>query len=124
MSKKKRETPAGRRHWRDDIVEALDREGAPLDADELASRMQVSRQDRRAFTAALADLAQSGEVVRNRAGAILVARKIALVAGKIEGHPDGFGFLAPDDGGADIYLPFVEMRKALHGDRATVRVTG
>jgi ribonuclease R len=124
VSKKKRETPAGRRHWRDDIVEALEHEGAPLDADELASKMNVSRQDRRAYTAALAELAQSGRVVRNRAGAILVARKIALIAGKISGHPDGFGFLEPDDGGADVYLPFVEMRKALHGDRATVRVNG
>jgi len=124
VSKKKRETLEERRLWRGDIVDALTREGAPLDADELASRMQLERQDRRAFDAALAELVRSGEVVRNRAGALLVAKKIALVAGKIEGHPDGFGFLEPDDGGPDIYLPFVEMRKAMHGDRATVRVTG
>ncbi len=124
MSKKKRETPEERHLWRGDIVEALTREGAPLDADELAARMRLDRQDRRAYDAALTELVRSGEVVRNRAGALLVASKIALTAGKIEGHPDGFGFLEPDDGGPDIYLPFVEMRKAMHGDRATVRVTG
>jgi len=124
VSKKKRETLEESSLWRGDIVEALTRAGAPLGADELASQMQVERRDRRAYEAALAELVRSGEVVRNRAGALLVAKKIALVAGQISGHPDGFGFLEPDDGAADIYLPFVEMRKALHGDRATVRVTG
>ena len=50
-------------------------------------------------------------------------RKLAIVTGRIEGHPDGHGFLVPD--GADapwIALPAVEMRQVLRGDRATVRL--
>jgi len=52
------------------------------------------------------------------------APKPAVVTGRIEGHPDGHGFLVPD-GGADapwIALPAVEMRQVLRGDRATVRL--
>jgi ribonuclease R len=48
----------------------------------------------------------------------------ALATGRIAGHPDGHGFLDPDDGSAGIFLPFAEMRQVLHGDRATVRVSG
>jgi len=52
------------------------------------------------------------------------ATPVALASGRVEGHPDGHGFLVPDDGSATILLPFAEMRQALHGDRARVRVTG
>jgi ribonuclease R len=48
----------------------------------------------------------------------------ARVRGRIEGHPDGHGFLVPDDGGAPVYLSGAEMRQVLHGDRAEVRLTG
>ncbi|MGQ0650857.1 MAG: ribonuclease R, partial [Betaproteobacteria bacterium] len=53
-----------------------------------------------------------------------VAKRIALVAGRVEGHPDGHGFLKPDDGAASVLLPPHEMRSLMHGDRAAVRVTG
>jgi ribonuclease R len=124
VSKRKRESGNGRGLWRDEVVAALERARAPLTRDELADRLGVSRADARAYTAAIKELTRAGELVENRAGALLVAKRIALVAGRVEGHPDGFGFLEPDEGGPSIYLPFVEMRKVLHGDRATVRVNG
>jgi ribonuclease R len=52
------------------------------------------------------------------------ATKLAIATGRIEGHPDGHGFLAPDGGGPSIFLPATEMRQVLDGDRAAVRVTG
>jgi ribonuclease R len=55
------------------------------------------------------------------------APKLAVVTGRIEGHPDGHGFLVPDaaDAGPDapwIALPAIEMRQVLRGDRARVRL--
>jgi ribonuclease R len=44
--------------------------------------------------------------------------------GRIEGHADGHGFLAPEGGEPRIFLPAAEMRQVMHGDRAVVRVTG
>jgi ribonuclease R len=54
------------------------------------------------------------------------AHKPAVVTGRIEGHPDGHGFLVPDaDADAPwISLPAVEMRQVLRGDRVTVRLLG
>ena len=61
-------------------------------------------------------------MVQNRAGALLVAKRIALVAGRVEGHPDGHGFLISEQG--TIVLPAAEMRQLMHGDRVAVRVGG
>jgi ribonuclease R len=106
------------------ILALLERAGAPLTREELVAKLNARGRKRRVFDAALAALERSGRIVRNRAGALLAARRIALVAGRIEGHRDGHGFLVPDDGGATVFLPPHEMRQVLHGDRAAVRVTG
>ncbi|HZS66204.1 MAG TPA: ribonuclease R [Burkholderiales bacterium] len=110
--------------YRRDILRALERAGAPLTPHELASRLEIRARERRAFDVGLAALQRSGEIMQNRAGALLIARRIALIAGRVEGHPDGHGFLVPDEAGPSIYLPPHEMRSLMHGDRAAVRVTG
>jgi ribonuclease R len=130
VSKKKAKRTALRRRNRaertdnygGEILQALNRTGAPLEADELAARLAIRPRERRAFNAALAALERAGEVVQNRAGALLVAKRIALVAGRVEGHADGHGFLVPDDGAPSIFLPSAEMRQLMPGDRAAVRI--
>ena len=44
------------------------------------------------------------------------------VEGIVQGHRDGHGFVARDDGESDIYLPPNEMRAVLHKDRVKVRI--
>jgi ribonuclease R len=107
-----------------EILTALNGAGAPLTPDELAERLEIRGRERRAFDDAVAALERSGAAVKNRAGSLLVATRLALVAGRIEGHRDGHGFLIPDGGGPQVLLPPAEMRQALHGDRAAVRITG
>ncbi|MDX9707617.1 MAG: ribonuclease R, partial [Azospira sp.] len=50
--------------------------------------------------------------------------RASLIAGRVEGHKDGYGFLIPDEAGEDIYLEPKQMGRVLHGDRVLVRVTG
>jgi len=119
-----RPAPAVPDAYASEILAALNRAGAPLTADELAERLEVRRRERHAFDAALATLERSGAAVKNRAGSLLVATRLALLAGRIEGHRDGHGFLLPDEGGPQVFLAPAEMRQVLHGDRAAVRVTG
>ena len=108
----------------EEVLAALERAGAPLTRKELMARLAVGGRAKAAFADALAALERSGRVVQNRAGSFLVAKRIAVIAGRIEGHRDGHGFLVPDDGGPSVFLPAGEMRQVLHGDRAAVRVTG
>ncbi len=44
------------------------------------------------------------------------------VEGTVQGHRDGHGFVARDDGEPDIYLPPNEMRAVLHKDRVRIRI--
>jgi ribonuclease R len=132
VSKKKAKRTALRRRQRANrdapdaqrILHALNAARAPLTRDELAARLHVPRHARRDFERALGELERSGEVVQNRAGSLLVAKRIALVAGRVGGHPDGHGFLVPDEGGASIFLPPAEMRQLMHGDRVAARIAG
>jgi ribonuclease R len=44
------------------------------------------------------------------------------IEGTVQGHRDGHGFIARDNGEADIYLPPNEMRAVLHKDRVKARI--
>ncbi len=106
------------------ILAALEKAGEPLTPKELAKRLRLEKREHNDFERAIQALERAGDIVRNRAGALLVARRIAVLAGRVEGHPDGHGFLRPDEPGEQVFLPPAEMRELMHGDRASVRVTG
>ncbi|MBC7803643.1 MAG: ribonuclease R [Candidatus Parcubacteria bacterium] len=141
MPKKKREKPIRQRapvtapttapttapvpdSYGEEILAALERAGAPLTQAELTAALAIQGRERAAFNAALADMERAGRVVKNRAGSLLAANRIAVVAGRIEGHRDGHGFLIPDDASGQVFLPPAEMRQVMHGDRASVRISG
>ena len=109
---------------REMILEVMAREGVPLAEDALAATLGIDSHELEAFSRRLAAMEREGQVMRNRRGAILVADKAGLVKGRVIGHPDGYGFLKPEDGGADLFLAAKQMHKALHGDIVLARVTG
>jgi ribonuclease R len=80
--------------------------------------------DRVALDRRLRAMTRDGQVLRNRRDGYLPVDEAQLVPGRVIGHPDGFGFLTPDEGGDDVFLTAREMRSLLHGDRALVRITG
>jgi ribonuclease R len=110
---------------RERILDVLRERGVPMRADELAIALGVAdNAERDAFEGRLAAMTREGQLMTNRKGQLCVVAKLDLVTGKVQGHPDGFGFLIPDAGGSDVFLGPKEMHKALHGDRATVRLIG
>ncbi len=107
-----------------EILDELTRAATPLTPDELAALLDLRKRERPAFDAALATLESAGRIVRNRAGSLLVAQKLSLVTGRVEGHSDGYGFLVPDEPGPSLFIPVTEMRQVLHGDRISAKVSG
>jgi ribonuclease R len=105
------------------ILQTLAEAGVPLSDAELAKRLAIAPGEREALERRLAAMEREAQIVRNRKGAILVAQKLHLIAGRVEGHPEGYGFVVPDEG-EDLYLPPHEMKKVLHGDRVAVRGSG
>ncbi len=106
------------------VVGALNDAGVPLAPDELAKRLGVSRKHAGEFAARLAEIERDGRVLVNRKGEVCIVAKLDIVTGKVLGHPDGYGFLVPDDGADDLFLNPKEMHKVLHGDRVTAKRIG
>jgi ribonuclease R len=109
---------------RESILGILRNTKAALTPEQLADQLKVTPTNRDLFDRRLAAMERDGQLLPNRKGLLLLASKLEFTAGKVAGHRDGFGFLVPDNGGADIYLNVREMRKVMHGDRALVKQTG
>ena len=110
---------------REFIQQALKDAGAPLAFDEVASALGLHDEaDLVALERRLGAMVRDGQLVRNRRDAFCLVNKRDLIAGRVIGHPDGFGFVKPDDGGDDLYLYPKEMRALFHNDRVVARVTG
>jgi ribonuclease R len=109
---------------REYILETLRKRGVPVEERELAQLLHVTPQNREGFERRLAAMLRDGEIIRNRRDAICVVDKLDLVRGRVQGHPDGFGFLLRDDGGQDLFLAPKEMREIMHGDRIVARISG
>ena len=50
--------------------------------------------------------------------------KRAGIRGRVQGHRDGFGFLIPEDGSADLFLSAREMQSVMDGDTVLAKVAG
>jgi ribonuclease R len=110
---------------REFILETLTEHGAPMEFDEVVKALDLSTNDDQiALERRLGAMVRDGQLVRNRRHAFCLVNKRDLIAGRVIGHPDGFGFVKPDDGGDDLYLYPREMRALFHGDRIVARVTG
>ena len=110
---------------REQILESLRTSAAPLSVPELATRMGLdSEETLKGFDRRLAAMERDGQLMPNRKGLLLLANKLDFVAGRVQGHRDGFGFLIRDAGGPDLFLAPREMLKVLHGDRVLVKPTG
>ncbi|MBK9350494.1 MAG: ribonuclease R [Sulfuritalea sp.] len=119
--KSKYEHPLPSREY---ILQVLAVQGAPLEFDALARLLDVQAYELEAFQRRLGAMARDAQLMQNRRGDWLIPNKADLVRGRIVGHPDGFGFLVPEEGGADLFLAAKEMDKVLHGDKAIARVIG
>ena len=67
---------------------------------------------------------RDGQLVQNRRGGFLPVDDSHLTRGRIIAHPDGFGFLVPDEGGEDFFLSAKQMRTVLHGDKVVAQLAG
>jgi ribonuclease R len=71
------------------------------------------------------ELVDEGKLVRFKGNRYGKATVTGLIAGKLSTHRDGYGFVTPDGGGEDIFVPARYLRENMHGDRVEVRlVTG
>ena len=110
---------------REAILKLLTDRNEPLEFKILTDTLGVQgERDEDAFSRRLRAMERDGQILKNRRGLYGLASKMDMVSGRVTGHPEGFGFLIPDEKGEDLFLSPREMRQVLHGDRVMARVTG
>jgi ribonuclease R len=107
------------------IRQYLQDQGAPVPFDALAETFELDRREQRALAVRLKAMVRDGEILPNRRNEYGLVDRLGLVTGVVSAHRDGFGFVRPDEEGADdVYLSPRAMRELIHGDRVAVRVRG
>ena len=109
---------------REYLLDLIQQQAKPVTHEELVAELNYSNPEQiEAVRRRLMAMVRDGQIFRNRRGGFLSFDHMDLVTGKVQAHPDGFGFLTPDSGGKDIFLPARQMRTLLDGDRAAVKIT-
>ncbi|WP_237173802.1 ribonuclease R [Paracandidimonas lactea] len=108
---------------REAILQHLRNSGKPMSPKTLARALGTSA-DSVGYERRLKAMERDGQVFFNPKGQVLLNTQLDFIAGKVQGHRDGFGFLLRDDGGPDLFLAPREMMKVLHGDRVLAKPNG
>ncbi len=107
------------------ILSALEHAGKPLSRVDIAQAFSLDNEDDlEALRRRLRAMERDGQLLFNRGQQYCLVNNKDLIVGRVIGHPDGFGFVRPDDGSDDLYLSPREMNPLLHNDRAMVRIAG
>jgi ribonuclease R len=110
---------------REGILQFLSDYGEPLEAERIAHALGLRAPDRfDALSRRLTAMVRDGQLLMNRRGAYAPAQHLDLIPGVVIANADGFGFLRPDAGGDDLFLPPAQMREVMHGDRVLCAVAG
>ncbi len=107
------------------ILKLIKEAGKPLRRQQIAQHFGLeSDEDLEALRRRLRAMERDGQLIFNRRQKYCLVNSRDLIAGRVLAHPDGFGFLKPDDGSDDLFLSPREMRSLMHHDRVVVRVAG
>ncbi|CAJ6327669.1 ribonuclease R [Burkholderia pseudomallei] len=109
---------------REEILGVLRTSDAPLAANDIAEALSIKRQEREGFFRRVAAMERDGQIRLDKRGHYQLTHPSNFVAGRVQGHRDGYGFVIRDDGQDDLFLPNAEMQKVMHNDRVLARIVG
>jgi ribonuclease R len=109
---------------REDILGVLRTSKTALKSTSIAKKLGVKPEEIDGMAKRLKAMEREGQVKQDAAGNFSALVQDNLIVGKVSSHRDGYGFLTPDDGSPDLFLPEREMARILNGDRVSAKVVG
>ncbi|MCQ4725154.1 ribonuclease R [Anaerotignum faecicola] len=107
------------------ILDFIKSEGyIPLKRGEMCVVLDVPGNERHIFDDIADELIHEGKIIETRKGKLMLPKELNLAAGTFTGNARGFGFVTPDEGEGDIFIPAEYTMGAMHKDRVLVRITG
>lgn len=107
------------------VLQLIQQSGKPLRRHQIAQQFGLETPDAlEALRRRLRAMERDGQLVFNSRQRYGIGNGHNTIAGRVLGHPDGFGFVKPDDGSDDLFLSPREMKPLMPNDRVLVRVAG
>lgn len=94
----------------------------PLTFVELNRLLEITRKERAEFKSVLDAMVAAGDLIKTSGDNYALPTRLDLVIGRLSCHRDGYGFVTPEEGGDDIFVPARYLRENMHGDRVAVRI--
>lgn len=95
----------------------------PMKIREMAVVLQIPREQRDELKAVLDSLVDEGKITLSKRGKYSVGCA-KREKGIFQANARGFGFVTPEDGGEDIFIPEDNINGAFHGDEVEFIITG
>ena len=103
------------------ILDCVAKSPEPIPFREIMGAFGVSKAERHYLAALVEELVELGELVKLKGNRYVSVTRMATVTGVISLHRDGYGFLTPESGGGDLYIPARYLRESMQGDRVEAR---
>ena len=94
----------------------------PMKRRDLRVMMDVPQEDRPLFEELLQQLIDEGHIFETRKGKLASPKDLQMATGSFIGHARGFGFVTPDEGGEDVFIPASETMGAMQKDKVLYKV--
>nr|WP_304985123.1 ribonuclease R [Coxiella-like endosymbiont] len=106
------------------IIQYLKEINRPVSFKHLLTAFELKKsEEKEGLHRRLVAMTRDGQLITNRCGSYALVQEMELIRGRVQAHRDGFGFLIPDNGSGDIFLPAREIRIVFTDDVVLVRLT-